>query len=99
MFPPELINHIFSYMEGSTNQIMKSHLQLMSSYHLNVFTILQLLNTYKLTHFFTFRTISFSFLVRTHIKHIYTYQTAISETFVPASCTYTNITFQRMHAA
>lgn len=31
-FPPEIVNHIFSYCESRTNQIMKEHIETVDEY-------------------------------------------------------------------
>lgn len=36
MFPPEIINHIFSYCQGTTNVIMKEHIKCLDQVYQDV---------------------------------------------------------------
>ena len=55
---PEIMNHIFKYCQGSTNQIMKQHIKNIKSlnenedlYTIDLYTILQLNMDYGYIHF------------------------------------------------
>ena len=55
---PEIMNHIFRYCQGSTNQIMKQHIKNIKSlnenedlYTIDLYTILQLNMDYGYIHF------------------------------------------------
>lgn len=50
---PEIMNHIFRYCQGSTNQIMKQHIKNIKSLNENedLYSILQLNMDYGYIHF------------------------------------------------
>ena len=51
MFPPEIINHIFSYCQGYTNQIMKQHIKYAKHFETGVIGLFRLNRDYGFKHF------------------------------------------------
>jgi len=57
MFPPEIINYIFLYCQGSTNQIMKTHIKRAKSFDTGVIGLNRLKNDYgfKVFNYYHFK--------------------------------------------
>lgn len=51
MFPPEIVNHIFSYCQGATNQIMKQHIKHAAGFETGVLGLKRLNKDYGFKHF------------------------------------------------
>ena len=49
--PEEIINHIFSYCQGSTNQLMKHHIQYTYEFETGILGLFRLNRDYGFTHF------------------------------------------------
>ena len=69
MFPPEIVNHIFSYCQGATNRIMKQHIKHADDFETGVIGLKRINRDYGFNHFQN-RRLKIAFIARCYTCRI-----------------------------